>query len=108
MVVIEVNTFVEPSETDALPVVIRKQPVEWPPAALRSRRQGVIIMQATVNADGLLDEVKILRADDDGFGIPEAALAAAREYRFKPGTKDGVRIKTYATITEAYRFAVTR
>ena len=108
VMVIEVNTFVEPSETDALPVVIRKQPVEWPPAALRSRRQGVIIMQATVNADGLVDEVKILRADDDGFGIPEAALAAAREYRFKPGTKDGVRIKTYATITEAYRFVVTR
>jgi len=106
--VIEVNAFVEPSETDALPVVIRKHPVDWPPTALRSRQQGVIIIQATVNADGLVDEVKILRADDDGFGIPEAALAAAREYRFKPGTKDGVRIKTYATITEPYRFVVTR
>jgi TonB family protein len=106
--VIEVNTFVEPSETDALPVVIRKHPVDWPPTAQRSRRQGVIIMQATVNSDGLVDEVKILRADDDGFGIPEAAVAAAREYRFKPGTKNGVRIKTYASITEAYRFVVTR
>jgi TonB family protein len=106
--VIEVNTFVEPSETDALPVVIRKYPVEWPPTALRSRRQGVIILQATVNADGLVDEVKVLRADDDGFGIPEAAIEAARKYRFKPGTKDGVRIKSYATITESYRFVVTR
>ncbi len=107
-VVIQVNTFVEPSETDALPVIIRKHPVEWPPPAQRSRRQGVIIMQATVNADGLVEEVKILRADDDGFGIPEAAVAAARECRFKPGTKDGVRIKTYATITEPYRFVITR
>ncbi len=106
--VIEVNTFVEPSETDALPVIIRKHQVDWPPTAERSRRQGVIIMQATVNADGRVDEVKILRADDDGFGIPEAAVAAARDYRFKPGTKDGVRIKTYATITEPYRFVVTR
>ncbi len=106
--VIELNTFVDPSETDSLPVVIRKHPVEWPPPALRSRRQGVIIIQATVDADGLVEDVKILRADDEGFGIPEAALAAARSYRFKPGTKDGVRIKTYATITEPYRFVVVR
>jgi protein TonB len=106
--VIEVNTFVDPSGVDSLPVVIKKHAVEWPATAQRSRRQGVIIMQATVNANGLVDEVRILRADDEGFGIPEAAVAAAREYRFKPGTKDGVRIRTYATITEPYRFALTR
>lgn len=106
--VIAINTFVEPSEVDSLPVVIKKKTAEWPVTAQRSRRQGVIIMQATVNADGLVDAVRVLRADDEGFGIPEAAMAAARGYRFKPGTKDGVRIKTYATITEPYRFVVTR
>jgi TonB family protein len=106
--VIEVNTFVDPSEVDSLPVVIKEAAVEWPASAQRSRRQGVIIMQATVNADGLVDAVTILRADDEGFGIPEAAMAAARGYRFKPGIKNGVRIKTYATITEAYRFVFTR
>jgi TonB family protein len=106
--VIEVNTFVDPSEVDSLPVVIKEAAVEWPASAQRSRRQGVIIMQATVNADGLVDAVTILRADDEEFGIPEAAMAAAREYRFKPGTKNGVRIRTYATITEAYRFVFTR
>jgi TonB family protein len=106
--VIRVNSFVPPSETDSLPVAIKKHPVDWPTTALKSRRQGVIIMQATVNADGRVDEVRVLRADDEGFGIPEAAMAAAREYRFKPGMKDGVRIKTYATITEPYRFVLTR
>ncbi len=108
VVVIAPNSFVPPSETDAFPVVIKKHAVEWPITAQRSRRQGVIILQATVNSDGLVDEVKVLRADDEGFGIPEAAMAAARKYRFKPGTKDGVRIKTYATITEPYRFVLTR
>jgi TonB family protein len=107
-VVIEINTFVPPSEVDSLPVAIKKQKVDWPTAALRSRRQGVIIMQATVNADGLVDEVTVLRADDEGFGIPEAAMAAATKYRFKPGMKNGVRIKTYATITEPYRFVFVR
>jgi len=107
-VVIQPNTFVPPSEADSLPVVIKKHPVEWPIVAQRSRRQGVIILQATVNADGRVDDVKVLRADDKDVGIPEAALAAAKKYLFKPGTKDGVRIKTYATITEPYRFVFTR
>ena len=80
----------------------------WPGAAQKSRRQGVIILQATVNADGFVDAVKVLRADDDGFGIPEAAQEAAMGYRFKPGTKAGVKIKTYATITVPYRFVFTR
>jgi protein TonB len=107
-VTILTNTFVAPPETDSLPVVIKKHPVEWTAAAQRSRRQGVIILQATVNADGLVDAVKVLRADDTGFGIPEAAVAAAKQYRFKPGMKDGVRIKTFATITQPYRFVFTR
>jgi len=106
--VIQLNTFVPPSETDSLPVVIKKHPVEWPTVAQKSRRQGVIILQATVNADGRVEDVKVLRADDKDDGIPEAAIEAARKYHFKPGTKDGVRIKTYATITETYRFVYMR
>lgn len=105
---VEVNSFFDPSEVDSLPVAIKEFNAEWSVTAQRSRRQGVIIMQATVNADGLVDEVKVLRADETGFGIPEAAIAAAQKYRFKPGIKDGVRIRTYATVTQAFRFANSR
>jgi len=105
---LEFDSFFEPSEVDTLPVAIKVFSADWPLTAQRSRRKGVIIMQATVNADGLVDEVKILRADEEGFGIPEAAIAAAQKYRFKPGTKDGVPVRTYATITQAFRFANSR
>ncbi len=50
--------------------------------------------------------VTILRADDEKFGIPEAVMDAVMQYRFKPGIKDGVRVKTHATVTKAYRFIV--
>ncbi|HSO23827.1 MAG TPA: TonB family protein [Chondromyces sp.] len=102
------GAFVEPSAVDSLPVVIKDHPVAWPVTALRSRRQGVIIMQATVNADGEVERVRILRADEGSYGIPEAALEAARKYRFKPGFKDGVPITTYATVTVPYRFIIQR
>ncbi len=104
--VIRTNDFVEPTEVDTLPVVIKEEAVVWPRSALTSRRQGVVILQATVNADGLVEGVRILRADHDGFGIPQAASDAAMKYRFKPGMKDGVRIKTWATITKPYRFVM--
>ncbi len=100
------NAFVDPTEVDSLPVVIRKHPVEWPKNVRLSQEiLGIVIVQATVNADGKVDEVKVLRADHEGFGIPGAVVEAAKKYRFKPGIKDGVRIKTYATVTETYRFA---
>ncbi len=71
---------------------------------MRSRRKGTVILQATVNAEGRVDDVKILRADETGFGIPEAVMEAVRKYRFKPGMKDGVKIKTYATVTQRFVF----
>jgi TonB family protein len=98
------NQFVDPTVVDSLPVVIKEEDVVWPRAALMSRRQGVVIMQVTVNADGRVEAVTVLRADHEGFGIPQAATEAAFEYRFKPGKKDGVRVATYATITKAYNF----
>ncbi len=99
------NSVVDPSEIDTLPVLIKDAEVEWSRAALYSRRQGIVIVQATVGADGLVESVEVLRADDADFGIPEAVMAAVRKYRFKPATKDGVRVKTYATVTTPYRFA---
>ncbi len=101
------NTFVEPGVVDSLPVVIKDAQVDWSRAALYSRRQGVVILQATVNASGVVEDLKLLRVDHDGFGIPQAVMDAVRKYRFKPATKDGVKVKTYVTVTKPYRF-VTR
>jgi TonB family protein len=99
------NSVVDPSEIDTLPILIKDAEVEWSRAALYSRRQGIVIVQATVDSNGLVESVEVLRADDADFGIPEAVMAAVRKYRFKPATKNGVRVKTYATVTKPYRFA---
>jgi serine/threonine-protein kinase len=103
-VVVVENSFVDPSEVDTLPVVLKDQPVTWSRMALHSRRQGVVIVQVTVNADGEVDQVKVLRADHEGFGIPQAVVDAVRKYRFKPATKAGVRVTSYATVTQRYQF----
>ncbi len=98
------NQFVDPSEVDTLAAIIKEEAVKWPNSAKRARRRGVVIVQATVDASGRVEAVKVLRADETGFGIPEAVTDAVKKYVFKPGTKDGVKIKTYATVTKRYAF----
>jgi serine/threonine-protein kinase len=98
------NSFYDPSEVDTLPVVLEEHSVTWPRLALHSRRQGLVIVQATVNAEGRAEEVKVLRADHEGFGIPQAVVDAVRKYHFKPAIKNDVRVKSYVTVTKRYRF----
>jgi len=102
--VITENMFLEPSQVDSLPAVLRDQAVIWTRGALSSRRRGVIILQATVTANGKVEDVKVLRADHGGFGIPQSASSAVQKYLFKPATKNGVKVKSYATVTIPYRF----
>ena len=99
------NSFVDPTQVDVPPAILKKSPVVWSRAAIHSRRQGVVVIQATVNADGLVDDVKVLRADHEGFGIPQAVMDAVMKYRFKPGRKDGVLINTYFSIVARYDFS---
>jgi TonB family protein len=102
--VVHTNDFVDPAEVDTSPVLTDEVPVVWPRSATTSRYQGVVIMRALVNADGLAEEVSVLRCDHEGYGISQAAVAAALKYRFRPGEKNGVKIKTYATVTKRYNF----
>jgi TonB family protein len=96
--------FLPVSEVDSLPVILKEESVSWPRVAIQSHRKGIVIVQATVDSGGVVEDAKILRTDDDGFGIPEAVLKAVREYRFKPATKNGIRVKTYFTVTKRYAF----
>lgn len=101
---VEFGDFVSPEEADTLPVVVKSQPLTWPRNAQRSKGKGVVVVRQTVNGSGAVDEVAILRADHTGWGIPEAALEAAKGYRYKPGTKNGVAISTHTFVTWRYDF----
>jgi TonB family protein len=59
-----------------------------------------VILSALVNARGEVEEVKVLRGYPvPRLGIDEACAAAVRQYRFRPATKAGVKVKTWTTVT---------
>ena len=101
---VEENRFVDPTEVDSPPAILKKSPVTWSRTAILSRRKGVVVLQATVNAKGLVEDVTVLRADHEGFGIPQAVMDAVMKYRFKPGSKNGVPVKTHFSISARYDF----
>jgi TonB family protein len=76
----------EPEDLTA-PVLVQHVEPMYPPAALKAGLGGTVSLEITVAADGTVAAVKLLKGA--GFGLDEAALEAARKFRFKPATHDG-------------------
>ena len=75
------------------------QPV-YPPLALSSRLQGVVILECVVDARGHVQEAKVLR------GVPlldQAALDAVRQWVYSITLVDGVPMPVMMTVTVSFR-----
>ncbi len=68
----------------------------YPQAALASRIQGVVIIQATIGPDGLVDEAQVLRSVPD---LDQAALDAVSQWQYEPTLLNGVAIPVIMTVT---------
>ncbi|HNX49312.1 MAG TPA: TonB family protein, partial [Thermoanaerobaculaceae bacterium] len=98
------NEFIDPTLVDVLPQALQEFRPQYSRAFLMARApySGVVILKAMVNSKGLVEEVQILRPfQGPKLGVDEACADAARQYRFKPATKAGVKVKTWATVTIA-------
>ena len=64
----------------------------FPDRALRNRRQGVVFVEARINAGGTVDSVVVLNPTPNWDGLDQAAAEAVRQWRFRPATRDGKRV----------------
>jgi protein TonB len=56
---------------------------------MRARAQGVITVECVVEPSGECGDVRVVHAFEPPFGLDQQALAAARRWRFTPGTRNG-------------------
>lgn len=68
-------------------VIARVQP-EYPPAAARVQEEGTVLVRVEVDADGRPTDVSIARRSGSR-DLDRAALAAVRQWRFRPAIRDG-------------------
>jgi protein TonB len=74
----------------------------YPRPAERLRKSANVDVRVLVDENG-----KVLQAERIGsrvgFGFDEAALDAARRVKFRPATKDGVRVKMWQTLRVVFK-----
>jgi protein TonB len=69
--------------------------------ARKARIQGVVIVQAIINKQGDVENVKVLKGLP--MGLSEEAVKAIKKWRFKPATLNGKPVDVYYNLTVNFR-----
>jgi TonB family protein len=77
----------KPGNGVTTPVLIREVKPAYPKAAMDRKVQGVVEVKAVVLADGTVGDVTVKKSLDPD--LDAEAIRAAKQWKFKPGTKDG-------------------
>jgi TonB family protein len=80
------------------PSLVSYSKPEYPPQARRLRVEGIVEVAVLVDENGAVVDARVSRGINQNVGLNEAALSAARTARFKPATKEGVRVKVWTTM----------
>ena len=78
-----------PSPTPGLTAPVLRERAEpvYPEAARKAGIGGLVGLELEVSADGTVGSVKVVHAA--GFGLDDAAVEAARKFKFRPATRAG-------------------
>ena len=69
------------------PVKIYHPQPQYTEDARRARIQGVVILEATINREGEVVDVRVLKGLP--MGLDKSAVETALQWRFKPATENG-------------------
>jgi TonB family protein len=94
----EAPEAVRPGDGVVLPKVVKEVKPVYTPSALRQGIQGIVRVEAVVLPDGTVGAVNVVRSLDRDYGLDDRAVAAVREWRFKPGMRFGAPVPVLVTI----------
>ena len=96
--IVEEEEPVEIWKVEKQPEVVKQVKPDYPEIARKAKVQGQVILQAVVRKDGTVGDIQVLRSPGSKFGFDEAAIAAVRQWRYKPGLQNGKPVDVYFTI----------
>ncbi|HXA17228.1 MAG TPA: TonB family protein [Thermoanaerobaculia bacterium] len=79
----------------------RQAPATYPPMARLQHVQGSVIISVLVSETGRVLDTRIIRGGV--MGLSEAADQSVRRSTFAPGEKDGVRVKSWTTVSVDFK-----
>jgi TonB family protein len=78
------------------PVVLFQVEPEFSEEARKAKLQGVVMLYGEVDTNGRLRNIRVTRRL--GLGLEEKAIEAVKQWRFRPGTRDGKPVVAAAAI----------
>jgi periplasmic protein TonB len=96
---------VTPNAGMQAPAVVSKTSPQYTPQAIEAGIEGNVVLYVEIGTDGRAHRIAVIRGL--GYGLDARAKDAVGQWRFRPGTKDGVAVTTSATIEVPFRLAAT-
>lgn len=84
------------------PVPIGHPDPKYTRAAMNAHIQGTVMMTAVVGLDGLPHDIYLYDSLDPLFGLDDAAVEAATQWRFRPGMRDRLPVPVLVTIEMSF------
>lgn len=78
-----------PGSGVSAPTLVSQVKPQYTTEAMRAKIQGKVWLEVVVMPDGRPGEIKIARSLDRTFGLDEEAIKAMRQWRFRPGMRQG-------------------
>ena len=78
------------------PVVLFQVEPEFSDEARKAKLQGVVMLYGEVDTNGRLRNIRVTQGL--GLGLEEKAIEAVKQWRFRPGTRDGKPVVSAAAI----------
>ena len=83
------------------PRLVHKVEPDYTNQAKDAKIEGQVVLAIEVGPDGKAHNIQVLRSLDQG--LDQNAIAALRQWKFKPGTKDGEAVTVRANVEVNYR-----
>jgi TonB family protein len=82
------------------PVTVKKVSPNYPSRARAAGVGGIVIVSVLVDENGRPSEAKVIKGIVHPLGqeCNQAALNAVKQMEWRPGTKDGVRVKVWVSV----------
>ena len=76
----------------------------YPPMARKARVEGTVILEATINTQGRVTDVKVLRGNPL---LDDAAADAVKEWKYSPTLLNGTPVAVVMTVTVNFHLDAT-
>jgi protein TonB len=97
----EIADALDVADLDKPPALVSSIPPTYPSELRRARVEGTVMLVFVLTEEGRVEDPRVESSSQVEFEKP--ALDAVRRWRFKPGMKDGVAVRTFMRLPIRFR-----